>query len=506
VLVVGAGPTGLTLAIELASRDIAVRVIDRAPEYSVGSRGKGLAPRSHEVFHNLGILDQIEESGYRHFATRRWVDGKLVGDGDPAAEPRPTPGVPYETGIMIAQCRTEEILRAKLAEYGVTVELGTELLDFTSSATGVRAKVGTGEEISADYLVGCDGGRSAVRRSVEVSFVGESGPTGMLIGDVRVEGLAPDAWYMWTVNGLGFVALCPFRNWSQWQFQATPITDYDAEGELPPPSLEYFQRIFDDIAGVPGVRLSEPTWLSTYRVNVRMVDRFRFDRVFLAGDAAHVHPPAGGLGMNTGIQDAHNLGWKLGLVLTGKADPGLLDSYGEERVPIAEWTLGASSAELRHIGDAISKRGFHPRAKLQQDQLGLGYRWSSLATDLLDRSTGVRAGDRAPDSPCQDTSGTPVRLFDVFRTRWFTLLGFGAGTRETLDAVTAKHGDLVISRLVDTSTGPEVDLVDVDGHAHREYGVTEPSLMLIRPDGHLALTAPASRGKAVLAYLDGLGR
>ncbi|HJP74951.1 MAG TPA: FAD-dependent monooxygenase [Pseudonocardiaceae bacterium] len=513
VLVVGAGPTGLTLAIELASRGVAVRIIDKSPEHFAGSRGKGLAPRSREVFDNLGIHDKVESAGWTNLAYRRWVDGELVSNENPSASVHRTPGIPYPTGILIAQWRVEEILREKLAEYGVAVELGSELTEFTQSADAVTATIGRGDVIVADYLVGCDGGRSTVRKSVEVTFEGESGPQGMLIGDVRVEGLEPDAWYMWTDSSKGFVALCPFRDWDGWQFQAVRFADYTADGELPPPTIELFQDIFDDLAGLLDVRLSDPSWLSTYRINVRMVDQFRFDRVFLAGDAAHVHPPAGGLGMNTGIQDAHNLGWKLALVLAGKADPALLDTYSQERVPIAEWTLGISAKEMRSIGDALdsdkpaSRDGFRPRGELQAGQLALGYDWSPLAQNLVERPDGApKAGDRAPDSPCQTATGEPVRLFDAFRQPGFTLLGFGAETRGTIDAALAEHGDIATGLCIDTQAKPTADRVDADGHAHREYAVTEPTLFLIRPDGHIGVIADAAQGAAVLDYLTNLGK
>jgi hypothetical protein len=244
-----------------------------------------------------------------------------------------------------------------------------------------------------------------------------------------------------------------------------------------------------------------------------MVDRFRFDRVFLAGDAAHVHPPAGGLGMNTGIQDAHNLGWKLALVLAGKADPALLDTYSQERVPIAEWTLGVSAKEMRSIADNLesdkpaNRDGFRPRRELQAGQLALGYRWSPLAQTLVERPDDApNAGDRAPDSPCQTATGEPLRLFDVFRRPGFTLLGFGAATRGTVDAVLAEHGDIATGLCIDTQAAPKVDLVDGDGHAHREYAVTEPTLFLVRPDGHLGVVADADQGAAVLDYLTNLGK
>ncbi|HEX4224254.1 MAG TPA: FAD-dependent monooxygenase [Pseudonocardiaceae bacterium] len=556
VLIVGAGPTGLTLAIELASRGVAVRVIDKSPEHFPGSRGKGLAPRSREVFDNLGIQDQVQRSGWEHLAYRRWANGELLSDSDKT--PDPAAGIPYATGILIAQWRVEEILREKLAEYDVIVNLGSELTEFTQSVDAVTATLGTGEEIVADYLVGCDGGRSTVRKSVNVGFEGESGPQAMLIGDVLVEGLEPDAWYMWSDSTKGFVALCPFRDWPAWQFQAVRISDFSASGELPPPTIELFQEIFDDIAAIPGVKLSDPSWLSTYRINVRMADKFRFDRVFLAGDAAHVHPPAGGLGMNTGIQDAHNLGWKLALVLSGKADQTLLDTYNEERVPIAEWTLGVSAKELRAIGDALdgktqddaahdggtaverpTERGFRPRGELQQGQLALGYRWSPLAKTLVERPEAApQAGDRAPDSPCQTETGEPLRLFDLFRQPNFTLLGFGEETRETIEAAIAQHPVLTTAHLVKTLTESNVnmqhiasvdvvhvagvdvphveggdvppvggvDVVDVEGHAHREYAVSEPTLFLVRPDGHIGVVADPARGQAVLDYLTDLGK
>jgi 2-polyprenyl-6-methoxyphenol hydroxylase-like FAD-dependent oxidoreductase len=515
VLVVGAGPTGLTLAVELAGRGVAVRIVDRAPEHFVSSRGKGLAPRSREVFDNLGIQDKVDRSGWHHFAFRRWFNGELVADGDQNDNLHPTPGIPYDVGIILPQWRVEETLREKLTEYGVTVEFATELAEFSQSTEAVTATLASGERIVADYLVGCDGGRSTVRKSVEATFEGESGPQGMLVGDVRVEGLDPDAWYMWTDSTKGFVALCPFPDWPAWQFQAVPIADFNENGELPPPTLEYFQKLLDDIAAVPGVTMSDPTWLSTYRVNVRMADRFRFDRVFLAGDAAHVHPPTGGLGMNTGIQDAHNLGWKLALVLSGKADQALLDTYSQERVPIAEWTLGVSARELTVVADSLTdegkkRGGFRPRADLQQGQLALGYDWSPLSHNLVERGEDApKAGDRAPDSPCRTAAGEPIRLFDAFRQPNFTLLGFGRQTRADLDAVLAEHADITTARLVDMSpstTVDGVDIIDFEGHAHREYAVSEPLLFLIRPDGHIGLIAPAGQSAAVLDYLDNLGK
>jgi FAD binding domain len=211
-----------------------------------------------------------------------------------------------------------------------------------------------------------------------------------------------------------------------------------------------------------------------------MVERMRVGRVFLAGDAAHVHPIAGGLGMNTGIQDAYNLGWKLGLVIAGQAGPALLDTYDEERLPIAAWLLDITSERLAAVLDAIRIPGGGLDAVITSEtsQLGLGYRWSSLsATD---------GGDRAPDAPCRHPgTGAPTTLFDVFAGPHFTLLRFGA-------APPVEH--------------PLVkpwQVVDPDGYAARAYAVTGDRLVLVRPDNHIALvTADAS---AVHDYLTRLG-
>lgn len=314
-VVAGAGPTGLTLALELARRGVEVRILDKSPEPFAGSRGKGLTARSQEVMDDLGIVDEVVEAGFRHLPNRVAVRGRVVGDSDPHADLNPTPDRPYESGLMIPQWRTEQILRERLSEFGIDVERGVEVVGFEQTTDKVTVRLAGGGTVMARYLVGCDGGRSTVRKALGVSFEGTGGIEGMLLGDVSVDGLTPDRWYQWSHPEKGFVALCPFRGINSWQFQGVPFADFDEEGNLPEPSLEYFQRVLDDIACDPGVRLSAPTWLSTWHVNVRMVDRFRDGRVFLAGDAAHVHPPAGGLGMNTGIQDAYNLGWKLALVL-----------------------------------------------------------------------------------------------------------------------------------------------------------------------------------------------
>ncbi len=219
------------------------------------------------------------------------------------------------------------------------------------------------------YLIAADGGHSFVRKSLNVGFEGETWKEERLMtGDVRVDGLDRDHWHMWPKHKDGFMALCPLRATEMFQFQAQVLPEEARE-----PSLETFQRIIIERTGRTDLNLYGATWLSLYRANVRMVDRYRVGRVFLAGDAAHVHSPAGAMGMNTGIQDAYNLGWKLGAVLNG-AKVSLLDTYEEERLPVAASLLGISSRlHQQTLKDRQWRRGEEVL------QLGLNYRGSSLS-------------------------------------------------------------------------------------------------------------------------------
>ncbi len=494
VLVVGAGPTGLTLACDLARRGVAVRIVDRAPEFPAGSRGKGLSQRSLEVLDDLGVIDQVLASGATHMRHRRYRGAEVIAEVDPEAGLVPTPDVPYPTGLLIPQWRVEQILRDRLADCGVAVELGTELRDFSQHTDGVTATIGAAA-VSARYLVGCDGGRSTVRKALGLSLRGETPDVQLMaVGDVEVDGLGRDVWHQW-LTGEGGIMLCPLPGTNAFQVQAAHELGQD--GSPLEPTLERFQQTFDRFAGVPGVRLHDLAWRSSYRVNVRMVDQLRVGRVFLAGDAAHVHPIAGGLGMNTGIQDAYNLGWKLGLVLAGNASPGLLDTYEEERLPIASWLLNITSETLDTILDAIKEKGGGMDAALSElTQLMLRYPWSRLSRGAASRSTGPRPGDRAPDAPLRDAdTGSPIRLFDLFRGPHFTLLGLGE--RSTAAVSCEAETDILKPYLV----GPG-GLLDDDGHVAHAYGTD--ALVLVRPDGYVGLVADPTDPASVAEYLRAL--
>ncbi|MEV6276568.1 FAD-dependent monooxygenase [Nocardia sp. NPDC051832] len=466
VLIAGAGPTGLTLALDLARRGLTVRVIDQAAEFFAGSRGDGIQPRTLEVFEDLGVLDAVLDAGMPTPVMRAYFGGEFVGERRMAEPVEPTPAVPYPNLWVLGQSRTEAILRERLAEFGVRVELGTALLSFEHDAAGVTATITGGETVRAAYLVGADGGRSTVRKTLDIPFEGTTDESlRMLLGDVRADTLDHEYGYWFAASAdlpMAGIALSPLPGGRHFQL-AAPLPD-DVE-----PTLKTLQEFIDRYSARTDITLTDLTWATVWRPNIRLAQRFRAGRVFLAGDAAHVHPPTGGQGMNTGIQDAYNLGWKLAAAVSG--DESWLDSYESERRTVAARVLGVSTELLDKLVDGdedAMERGEQTR------QLDISYR-SPAATGAL------VAGDRAPDAPLKDAAGQPVRLFDLFRGPHSTVLHFG----ETgpLPAVSGALSYAVL-RPGQTATGPSI--VDIDGHAYAAYNATDGTTVHIRPDNYVA--------------------
>jgi hypothetical protein len=246
---------------------------------------------------------------------------------------------------------------------------------------------------------------------------------------------------------------------------------------------------------MPEIRLHDATWLSLYRANVRMVDRYRVGRIFIAGDAAHVHSPVGGQGMNTGIQDAYNLGWKLSAVVAG-APVSLLDTYEEERLPIAAWLLGATTKLHRQV--------FQANADLHRDdqflQLALNYRGSSLAQGDASISITLQPGDRAPDSPLLDHLGNMVRLFDLFRGTHFTVLEFASDASKDAGAYGPGTHCYQILRGTDAAL-QEGQLTGIDENIWTRYGIASDAVFLIRPDGYIGFIGEQGTAPQVEQYL-----
>lgn len=487
VLIVGAGPTGLTLACELARAGVSFRIIDAAPGPQPGSRGKGLQPRTLEVFDDLGIVERVLANGRMPMPMRMIApDGQVSITGTDTLGPRPD--VPYPTTLLIPQWRVEEALRLRLAELGGAVEFGTALESFTQTqvdVTAVLSRGGVTETVTARWLVGCDGGHSTVRKQAGISFIGETrDELRMIVADIAVDGLDREFWQTWR-HEEGLVSLCPLPSTAAFQLQANVLPGGDAaltRGNM--------QAILERRSGRTDIRLHEPEWASLWRANIRLVDRYRDGNVFLAGDAAHIHSPAGGQGMNTGIQDAHNLSWKLAAVANG-APPALLDTYEAERRPVAEGVLALSNARLQQ---AIEQKTIVARRDASTMQLSINYRGSSLARDDRDDSAALRAGDRAPDATGLVTADGERRLFDLTRGGHFTLLDFGAGVPAGLPP------DLQMLHVVSQRRGPD-DLVDTHAHLATSYGPTARTLVLIRPDGYVGMVSDAGDLSAVWSYL-----
>jgi 2-polyprenyl-6-methoxyphenol hydroxylase-like FAD-dependent oxidoreductase len=486
VLIAGAGPAGLTLAIELARRGVRLRLVDRAAGPFTGSRGKGLQPRSLEVFEDLGVLDRMAARGGPYPLIRSYgADGYM---DLPMMEGRPRSGaIPYGDTLMLPQNLTEAVLRDRLAELGVRPEFGCELRDFRQDRTGVTARLETGrrgERVRARYLVGADGGSSFVRKRLGVGFPGETLPGRGLVADVSIPGLDRGVWHLWNAAQVSEqIGLCPLHGTDLFQLQAA-LPD---QGE-PDLSDRGIEELVTTRTGRGDLAPQAVHWRSAFGVNVRVADRYRSGRVFLAGDAAHVHPPTGGQGLNTSIQDAYGLGWRLAAVLAGAPD-ALLETYEAERRPIALEVLRQSTALLQAI-----REGREPDRTPELHELDLGYVSSPLALEARARPGRLRAGARAPDAPCHGAGGQPTRLFDVFRGPHWTLLAYEAGPTPRPRKGLSIH-----------AVGRAGDLRDTGGHFAEAYDLDAGDRVLVRPDGYVGAIVAADGEAALEGYMAQVG-
>jgi 2-polyprenyl-6-methoxyphenol hydroxylase-like FAD-dependent oxidoreductase len=448
VLIAGAGPTGTTLAIDLARRGLDVRIIDKATHSFEGSRAKGLQPRTLEVFDDLGALDDV-----------------LAGSSDYPRLGIHLGPVTVPWRMFRNRDRTDSVLHDRLEQLGGKVEYGRELAEFGQDGTSVTATVlgdDGPERITARYLVGADGGSSAVRKHLELGFLGETHDQDrMLIVDAVTTGLSGNLWHVWPGVRGRFVGACPLPHTDlfQWMVRLSP-------DEEPPEGEEAITRRIRAHTRNRHIAVRDIRWRSVFRPNIRLAEAYRRGRVFLAGDAAHVHTPAGAQGLNTGIQDAYNLGWKLAQVLAG-TDPRLLDSYEAERLPIAAGVLGLSTKKYEGLAklDPSSLR----RGKDEQ-QLSLTYHGGPLAPGGTDRTKTLQVGDRAPDAELPGS-----RLFDTYRGPHFTLVAYGPQAAAASDELDWPVAGAPLQRIT----------VD-DRHGFRSsYGIEGDTLLLVRPDCYL---------------------
>jgi 2-polyprenyl-6-methoxyphenol hydroxylase-like FAD-dependent oxidoreductase len=412
VLVVGAGPTGLTLAAELQAYGVPFRIIDRQLDRVHESRALAVQPRTLEVLARHGLAQSLVDLGNAAVRLRLHAGGRVV----------PVDlfnvgltGTAYPFVLFLSQAETERVLCEHLQRHGVEIERGVELVGLDAHADRVdcrlRHRDGREEAVQASYVSGCDGAHSTVREQAGIGFAGRPYPQTFLLADLEVDGLEPGAIHSYLTDA-GLLFFFPLGKPATWRVLG--IRPPGNTGEV---TLAEVQSLVDDTTA-DRLRLRDPVWMTDFRLHVRGAERYRSGRVFVAGDAAHIHSPAGGQGMNTGIQDAVNLGWKLALDLRGIANPALLDTYGAERAPVGRavlrltdrlFTLATTANPVvRMARTRVAPRlvptvlRFAPgRASVFRalSQLGIRYRDSPLSADGPHvANCGVRAGERMPDA------------------------------------------------------------------------------------------------------------
>jgi 2-polyprenyl-6-methoxyphenol hydroxylase-like FAD-dependent oxidoreductase len=487
VLICGAGAAGLTLAIDLARRGVSFRLIEKMDDPFRGSRGKGIQPRTQEVFEDIGVLDRIVAAGGLYPKQREYRGDGSFADSDVMEHEESTPAEPFHIPLMVPQFRTEAVMRERLVELGIRPDYGCELVDFEQDADGVTARLAgkKGEEhIRIRWLVGADGGRSFVRHALNIGFPGKTLGVRAIVADVILTGLSRDVWHRFAEGDMERqIGLCPLAGTNLFQIQGpVPLS---GEVDL---SAKGLTALVAERTGRDDIRVQSVSWASAFNMNARLADRYRVGRVFLVGDAAHIHPPTGGQGLNTSVQDAYNLGWKLAAVATGAPD-ALLDSYEEERRPIAAAMLGLATTLLEAL-----KRGEMRRGR-EVHQLDIGYPESSLALEKPERNSFLLAGDRAPDAPIRGAAGQPSRLFNLFRGPHWTLLGY-----EVVRNLLPPRPGLHIHTF-----GPLGDFIDEEGHFQNAYALTPGDWVLIRPDGYVGAIVSSNEVASLRTYLQSMG-
>ena len=524
VLVVGAGPTGLALAAQLEALGATVRIVDRQLDRVHESRALVVLPRTLEVLRGVGVSEKLVERGKDAVQLQMHFGEKLVraplfdiGLEDTA----------YPFLLFISQAETEAVLNEHLAARGVHVERGVELVALAAEeqrvACTLRHRDGTTEQLRVGYLAGCDGARSSVRRLAGIRFEGGSYPQTFALADLEVDGaLERDAAHVF-VGAPGMLFFFPLGQPASWRMGGMLPAGSGATGreELSAPSLAELQAIADPFTGGT-LRLRDPVWRTYFRLHHRQAVRYRAGRVFLAGDAAHVHSPAGAQGMNTGIQDAWNLGWKLALVDRGVADEALLDSYQPERWPIGRLVLRVTD---RATAIATADRPVVRMIRTQMapplvpivlrlsrlrafgfrtlSQLRINYRGSPAVDEgepALRR--GPRPGERLPDTRIVEDARERW-LHDAVATPTYQLLLFGppAGwDDDQLARLSGRYaGVLTVHRLAREATAGA--LHDVRGETFARLGIEQAAHYLVRPDGYIAYRSGATDLGGLERYL-----
>ncbi|WP_234790667.1 FAD-dependent oxidoreductase [Mycolicibacterium wolinskyi] len=468
VLVVGAGPTGLTLACSLRLHGLSVRVVDRAPGPATTSRANFLHARGSEVLNRIGALGTLPDESLRAMRITNYLGDRPVMTlefGDPGMRTASPP-------MVVSQAKVEAALRARLAELGVTPEWGLPLRAAHQDTDMVVAEVGDGEVIRARWLVGCDGTSSTTRELTGIDFPGVKLGERFLLADIHLDWDLDRAGTSGWIHPDGVVGAMPMPSsgtdnlWRLFVYDPT-LREKPSETDI----LERIKQILPQRTG-RRVQIGDAEWLSVFTVHRRLADTYRRGRILIAGDAAHAHAPFGGQGMLTGIGDAENLAFKLALVVRDRASDALVDTYEAERRPLATEVLRGTSAVTRvNVADNPVGRFVRDHVATRIFGLAVVQRWTTYTASQLwvsyrkgplgGRGRKPRPGDRIPDSACSRADGTSTTLHSELGGRWALLVP--TGTPGVVDAVHRRLGDFVVVLF---------------------HGGDQ--MMLIRPDAHLA--------------------
>ncbi|RPD54667.1 hypothetical protein L226DRAFT_509677 [Lentinus tigrinus ALCF2SS1-7] len=535
ILIIGAGPSGLAAALTLAQNGIPIRIVDKAQEFHKSSRGSGIHPRTSEIFRFLGVAEDTRRHGSPLLPMQLY---KLPGGTEPVARWKLMEDVPVspdrpEDTLSLSQHLTEDFFRDHLAKYNVHVELGTEPLSMEQDSNGVNivlkhAGSEAVETVRCAYVIGSDGARGFSRKAIGATFEGQTKDAdGVVFADVEAEGIFADVWHVWAEAGKFSIAMRPKKEPGQFQL-AIVGQNFDPAGLTDPAK---FAEAFYEHTGRKDVVFKSFTAVTYWKPKMRMVNKLYEGRVFICGDAAHVHSPTGGQGLNTSVGDSFNIAWKLAMVCKGLASRDLLTTYQTERLPVIAHMLATTSNLYTHAvaknpheavgsggsaGSGKEASGFMKWRDGALRQLDINYRWSPVVFDARGRGEldeeglkargyvgypgeHVRAGDRAPEAPgLTDATGKATSLFEIFKPYTQTLLLFApegaeSNVQEVVAAVQASPlaqvtKTLILSRDgVPVAVGGANSYHDKEGHAYKAYGVDGELLtvVIVRPDGYI---------------------
>jgi 2-polyprenyl-6-methoxyphenol hydroxylase-like FAD-dependent oxidoreductase len=531
-LIVGAGPTGLALATQLQASGARFRIIDRLLDRTRESRALGVQARTLELLQTLGLGERLVARGNTSTRLKLHLEGRPVAAvtlGDIGAVDTRFPFI-----LFVSQAETEDVLSEWLRRAGVLIERGTELVSFEREDDRLQCLLQRGdgrqEHVHARFLVGCDGAHSAVRKQSGFAFEGGTYPQDFALGDVEADGPLESNAINSFAGGGGVAMFFPLGRPTTWrviamaaghQAEAQPRSSSGITSDL---ELAELQALVDPpTAGA--IRLRDPAWLTRFHLHHRQTAAYRAGNVFLAGDAAHIHSPVGAQGMNTGIQDAWNLGWKLGLVARGLAQDRLLDTYEAERWPVGQFLLRytdrlfstftramsgrplatwARRVVVPHvIPHVIGSRRVRRTAFAFVSELGIRYRKSpAVAEGAPKQQMGPRAGDRLPDAEIL-VNGRITYLQEALAGSRLALLL--CGDSQTFDPiglghVRTRYGPVVTTYSLST-TGADGSLHDQNGYAFTRLGVRDAAQYLVRPDGYIAFRSAGRTFEQLDRYL-----